>query len=194
MQGESQIKTWRRDKRAELLRQRAQLSDAQQRRIQNRVTKSLRVTVAAPPRACLGFYWPFKGEIDLRGLLKEYLLAGTDAALPVVVEKNQPLEFWRWRPGMPMQTDLWHIPIPEQRVLVQPTVLLIPLVGFDAAGYRLGYGGGYYDRSLALMTPTPWKIGVGYELGRLPSIHPQAHDIPLDTIVTEAGVESFPPR
>jgi 5-formyltetrahydrofolate cyclo-ligase len=65
--------------------------------------------------------------------------------------------------------------------------LIVPLLGFDAAGYRLGYGGGYYDRTLAAMAPRPLSIGVGYELGRLDTIHPQAHDIPLDAIVTENG-------
>jgi 5,10-methenyltetrahydrofolate synthetase len=65
--------------------------------------------------------------------------------------------------------------------------LIVPLLGFDAAGYRLGYGGGYYDRTLATLTPRPLTVGVGYELGRLETIHPQAHDIPLDAIVTEAG-------
>jgi 5-formyltetrahydrofolate cyclo-ligase len=77
---------------------------------------------------------------------------------------------------------------------VRPTVLLVPLVGFDAQGYRLGYGGGYYDRTLAAMTPRARAIGVGYELGRLETIHPQPHDVPMDAIVTEAGVFETPAR
>ena len=90
-----------------------------------------------------------------------------------------------------MQTGIWNIPIPKQRQPLQPTVLLIPLVGFDTKGYRLGYGGGYYDRTLEQLTPIPLKIGIGFEMARIPTIHPQAHDIPMDLIVTEAGVTRY---
>jgi 5-formyltetrahydrofolate cyclo-ligase len=83
-----------------------------------------------------------------------------------------------------MARGIWNIPIPRERNSVRPTALLVPLVGFDAAGYRLGYGGGYYDRPLATLVPKPLTIGVGYELGRLETIYPQPHDIPMDAIVT----------
>jgi 5-formyltetrahydrofolate cyclo-ligase len=71
---------------------------------------------------------------------------------------------------------------------VRPTALLVPLVGFDRRGYRLGYGGGYYDRTLAAMGPKPFTIGIGYEIGCLETIHPQPHDIPMHAIVTGAGL------
>ena len=86
---------------------------------------------------------------------------------------------------MKMSRGVWNIPVPGERTLVQPNLLLVPLVGFDAAGYRLGYGGGYYDRTLAAMSPRPLTIGVGFAMGRLNSIYPQPHDIPMDAIVTE---------
>jgi 5-formyltetrahydrofolate cyclo-ligase len=86
---------------------------------------------------------------------------------------------------------VWDIPIPIERQAVRPTALLVPLVGFDRQGYRLGYGGGYYDRTLAAMDPKPLIIGIGYEIGRLETIHPQPHDVPMDAIVTEAGVARF---
>ena len=70
----------------------------------------------------------------------------------------------------------------------------MPLVGFDAAGYRLGHGGGYYDRTLATFAQKPLSIGIGYELGRLETIHPRSHDIPMDVIVTESGVVRFKRR
>src|SRR5690606_21931832 len=89
---------------------------------------------------------------------------------------------------MKLGRGIWNIPIPAEREPVRPTALLVPVVGFDAAGYRLGYGGGYYDRTLALLEPRPLTIGVGYAGARLDTIHPQPHDIPLDAIVTEAGV------
>ena len=92
---------------------------------------------------------------------------------------------------MKLVRGIWNIPIPSERYPVQPTVLLVPLVGFDAAGYRLGHGGGYYDRTLANLPQKPLGIGIGYDLGRLESIHPQPHDMPMDVIVTESGVERF---
>jgi 5-formyltetrahydrofolate cyclo-ligase len=141
--------------------------------------------------ACLGFYWPFQGEIDVRHLVRNFLAFGAEAALPVVVEMRRPLEFWSWRPRMKLTRGVWNIPVPSDRSPVQPTVLLVPLLGFDVAGYRLGYGGGYYDRTLATFAQKPLTIGIGYELGRLETIYPQPHDIPMDAIVTESGVVSF---
>ena len=91
-----------------------------------------------------------------------------------------------------MQRGFWNIPIPAERRVVVPDALLIPLVGYDAAGYRLGYGGGYYDRTLASRTPLPLRIGVGYDGAELPTIHPQPHDIPMSIIVTERRVLQLP--
>jgi 5-formyltetrahydrofolate cyclo-ligase len=141
--------------------------------------------------ACLGFYWPFQGEIDVRHLVRNFLALGAEAALPVVVEARQPLEFWSWRPRIKLTRGVWNIPVPSDRSPVQPTVLLVPLLGFDAAGYRLGYGGGYYDRTLATLAQKPLTIGIGYEVGRLQTIYPQPHDRPMDAIVTESGVVRF---
>jgi 5-formyltetrahydrofolate cyclo-ligase len=93
-----------------------------------------------------------------------------------------------------MARGVWNIPIPAERQVVPPGALLVPLVGFDSRGYRLGYGGGFYDRTLAALSPKPLAIGVGYEFGRLATIHPQPHDIPMDALVTEAGVVHFRDR
>jgi len=84
---------------------------------------------------------------------------------------------------------VWNIQIPERRQIVIPHAVLAPLVGFDRNCYRLGYGGGYFDRTLAAFTPRPWAIGVGFELSRLKTICPQDFDIPMDLIVTEAGAQ-----
>ena len=107
------------------------------------------------------------------------------AALPVVVAKNAPIEFWQWQPDTLLQRGFWNIPVPAERRLVHPDALLIPLVGYDAAGFRLGYGGGYYDRTLAVAAPRPFCIGVGYDDAEIATIYPQPHDIPMDFIVTE---------
>lgn len=187
MMGWAEIRDWRRARRAELRTRRLALSRAARESIRAVVTRFIRHEVPDLEIACIGFCWPFKGEVDLRHVVRGALASGAEAALPVVVERAQPLEFWSWRPHMPMQRGIWNIPTPAERRVVHPTLLLVPLVGFDAAGYRLGYGGGYFDRTLAIAAPRPMTVGVGYELGRLETIRPQPHDIPLDAIVTEAG-------
>ena len=137
--------------------------------------------------ALIGFYWPFRNEVDLCNFVSEQIGHDGQAALPVVVEKNKPVEFWLWRPGDTLTPGVWNIPIPTKRRPVRPDILLVPLLGFDAAGYRLGNGGGYYDRTLAAMAALPYTVGVGYELGRLSTIYPCSHDVPMNEIVTEAG-------
>lgn len=86
-----------------------------------------------------------------------------------------------------MRPDRFGIPQPVEQVTLDTDLLLVPVNGFDAKGYRIGYGGGYFDRTLASLSPQPLTVGVGFELSRLESIEPQAHDRPLDWIVTEAG-------
>ena len=112
---------------------------------------------------------------------------GATAALPVVVEKNQPVAFHAWTPSSEMTPGFGNVPIPVRRDPVAPSILLVPLIGFDAHGYRLGYGSGYYDRTLAALSPKPLSVGVGCEWGRLPTIHPQPHDIVMDAIATDVG-------
>ena len=113
---------------------------------------------------------------------------GTCLALPVVEEKARPLLFRPWQPATRLAPGIWNIPVPAEGRPVRPDALLVPLVGFDGEGYRLGHGGGYYDRTLAAMAPRPLAIGVGFAASRLPTIHPQPHDVPMDLIVTEEGV------
>ena len=110
---------------------------------------------------------------------------GSRLALPVIVEREQPLVFREWSPGSLMTQGVWNVPMPESGEAVLPDLLVVPLVGFDAQGYRLGYGGGFYDRTIAAMPAKPRTIGVGFELGRLETIYPQPHDIPLERIITE---------
>jgi 5-formyltetrahydrofolate cyclo-ligase len=86
------------------------------------------------------------------------------------------------------QWGVWDIPIPEKREIVMPAMILVPLVGFDCASYRLGYGGGYFDRTLAALRPRPFAIGVGFAFQQLETIYPQPFDMPVDLIVTESGL------
>jgi 5,10-methenyltetrahydrofolate synthetase len=103
-----------------------------------------------------------------------------------VTEKGRPLIFRVWKTGDPLEKGIWNIPIPSTGEPVLPDIVISPIVGIDPNRYRLGYGGGFFDRTLAAMPRKPLVIGIGYELQRIPTIYPQPHDIPMDKIVTEA--------
>jgi 5,10-methenyltetrahydrofolate synthetase len=139
----------------------------------------------------IAFCWPVRGEFDCRPLVGRLLAAGWQACQPVVVTAAAPMVFRSWKADSPMGRDPHGIPIPATDDTVAPTVILLPLVGFDDQGYRLGYGGGYFDRTLAILNPRPLTIGVGFELARVSSLRPEAHDIPLDVVVTETGIRRF---
>lgn len=135
-------------------------------------------------------YWPIKGEPDLRPLMTELDEAGVIVALPLVETKAAPLTFRRWTTETRMVRGDWNIPVPPPDApIVTPEIALAPLVGWTADRYRLGYGGGYFDRTLAALKPRPFVIGIGFDAARLTTIFPQPHDIPLDLIVTEAGLQ-----
>ncbi len=187
----SAVEAFRRAKRVELLARRKLLSFREREACGEKLTARLLAAVNLNEYPVLGFYWPIRGELDLRAVARRHVEAGGIAALPVVVEKNAPVELWQWTPDAAMQRGFWNIPVPAKRNVVVPDALLIPLVGYDAAGYRLGYGGGYYDRTLAAANPRPLCVGVGYADAVLPTIHPQPHDVPMDLIVTEQRVLRF---
>lgn len=133
-------------------------------------------------------YWPFRGEPDFRPFLQEVAARGGRTALPVVVEKGRPLEFHLWQTGEALSRGVWNIPIPAEAKPCRPDIVIAPVVGFDACCYRLGYGGGFFDRTLAAMSQKPRVIGIGYSGSRITTIYPQLHDIPMDVVVTETGL------
>ena len=142
----------------------------------------------------VAFCWPVKNEPDLRPLIAAWQAAakpGFAALLPVVVAPGAPLAFRAWTPHCELVADRYGIATPATGDFVVPQALLLPVNGFDAAGYRIGYGGGFFDRTLATLSPPPLAIGVGFELARVDSIHPEPHDIRLDAIVSETGVWRF---
>jgi len=187
MESWADIRAWRRAQREQLIERRLALPAATREATGARVVEQLLAIADELAMHCIGYYWPFKGEVDLHGLVARLVGRGATAALPVVVDKHQPMVFRRWRQGEPLTHGIWNIPVPAEGAIVTPTLLLVPLVGFDPAGYRLGYGGGYYDRTLAQCAPRPLTIGIGYAASRLATIHPQPHDIPMDRILTEEG-------
>lgn len=136
-------------------------------------------------------YWPIKGEPNLRPVLEALHHAGARVALPLVEVKQAPLVFRRWTPETRMVRGDWNIPVPPPEAeVVVPEIALAPVVGWTEDGFRLGYGGGYFDRTLAALDPRPFTIGIGVQSARLATIFPQPHDIRLDVIVTETGVVS----
>lgn len=180
----SEVAAWRKEERQRLIEQRLAMSaDARAERT---------VAIAAGLDAVLGevsgeivsLYWPFRGEPDLRGWAGEVIAHGGRIALPVVMEKAAPLVFRLWQPGDRLVKGVWNIPVPAEGAPVLPGVVIAPLVGFDGGNYRLGYGGGFFDRTLAAMPRRPrMVVGIGYAESRLETIHPQPHDIPMDRIV-----------
>lgn len=179
------IAAWRIATRKRLLATRSALSDEEHRQRDARIVDNLEASLGGTAISCLSAYWPVRGEPDLRPWLAQLPARGTTLALPVVVGPARPLEFREWLADAPLRSALWDIHEPDGGHLVDPDVVLVPVVGFDRAGYRLGYGGGYFDRTLAARIPRPHVIGIGYAFSELPTIHPQAHDIPMDLIVTD---------
>jgi 5,10-methenyltetrahydrofolate synthetase len=176
--------------RRELLGARSQMQEAERTRADAliRAALLLKIETALGARAgdaVIASYWPIQGEPDLRPLWNRW----REIALPVVVGPAHPLRFARWRPGMAMSVGPHRVPAPAHPEWLEPDLLIIPCLGFhvDARGkcFRLGYGGGYYDRTLqAHDRPT---VGVAYAAGRLSEFKPEVHDVPLDTIVTQTG-------
>jgi 5-formyltetrahydrofolate cyclo-ligase len=190
------VARWRRAERGRLRAERAAISGSVRAEVAAALARALDALVADRPGAVAGRvvsgYWPIKGEPDLRFWLAAMAEAGAVTALPVIEPRAAPLVFRRWTPGMRMVRGVWNIPVPPPAAAVIPAIVLAPLVGWDPAGYRLGHGGGYFDRTLAALTPRPFAIGVGLQAARLETIYPQPHDVPMDAIVTEEGVQVGP--
>jgi 5-formyltetrahydrofolate cyclo-ligase len=178
------VARWRKAERERLIAARIALSVEYRTARTGAITDDLDRLIPAGPDVIVSVYWPIRGEPDLRSWMQAKWDRGVRIALPVAVALRQPLQFREWRPDGPMTRGLWKIPYPADGVVVVPTFILAPVVGFDANCYRLGYGGGFFDRTLAGMTGKPLVIGVGYPDASIPTIFPQPHDIPMNWIVT----------
>ncbi len=185
MKSWAEIREWRKRTRESLIASRLALTVKARLAKGEQARRNMLGAVDLKQYPILGIYWPMRGEIDVRDIARQHIAAGGTVALPVVVEKAAPVEFWKWRPGMGMRRGFWNIPVPAAREVLIPDALIVPLVGFDSGRYRLGYGGGYYDRTLAAMSRRPFRVGLGYAEAELETIFPQPHDIPMDLIVTD---------
>jgi len=182
------IAAWRRELRARLIDARLGISSEEHERSSQAIEKRLDGILVALPPQTLSAYWPFKGEVDLRPLMGRLHARGWITALPSVVKRRSPLEFLEWSDGMEMDLGPYDIPVPRNRRIVRPDVVIAPLVAFDRNNYRLGYGSGFFDMTLAALQPPPLTIGVGFEISAVETIHPLPTDIPFSLIVTEAGL------
>lgn len=189
--GNRDVVNWRKAERSRLIALRTELPPQDRALATATIARRLDEMIAARSTGSgeiVSVYWPIRAEPDLRPWMRAACARGLRIALPVAVALGQPLKFRGWRPDAPLARGLWKIPYPAAGEEVSPTIVLAPLVGFDQACYRLGYGGGFFDRTLAAMARKPWVLGVGYAQLQIPTIFPQPHDIPMDWIVT--GSES----
>lgn len=179
---------WRKKKRIELLARREAVTEDDRFHWSMVITTSLERGFPMLWKNTVGFYWPYRGEFDPRPAMNIIQDRGARLALPEVENKNKLLRFRRWWKETPMKTGAYNITIPDNTELVMVNAILVPMLGFDVQGYRLGYGGGYYDRTITAISPRPLVIGVAFEILRLENFHHRPHDIAVDFIVTEAGI------
>ena len=179
--------------RRQLQAERQAMVDRHQRSVH--LQEVLRVWLVGRPEHTIGAYWPIKGEFDALPALYRWSEAEDRRriGLPVIDRESKQLRFHVWYPGCPMEEDAYGIPKPKDTEAFEPLLLLVPCVGYGPGGLRLGYGGGFYDRTLAALRPRPITIGVGYSHGYVPWLKPEPHDVPLDAILTDEGLAGQAP-
>lgn len=156
----------------------------------------LRIWLLGRADVVIGAYWPIKAEFDPLPALHRWKEDGElmdepqprRIGLPVVDKVSKTLSFHAWYPGCPVEEDAYNIPKPKDTELIVPTLLFVPCVGYGPGGYRLGYGGGFYDRTLAALQPRPFTVGLGFANGFIDDLAPEPHDQPLDAILNDNGV------
>jgi len=177
--------------RQQLIKYRKELPDTLYRHYSAQICEHINQAFPQLSTMRVGFYWPIKNEPDLRPLIESWMVSqrpGFSALLPVIQNADSPLVFRVWTPQSQMTIGQYGIPTLTDGEFMSPDVLLIPAVGFDRKCNRLGYGGGFFDRTLATIWPKPLCIGVSYQFGLIDTTCPVPHDIPLDAIVSEEGV------
>ena len=178
--------------RKRLVEQRLTMPDRMQRC--DLLQRVMRIWLVNRPDIVIGAYWPIKGEFDALPALFRWT-EGEDVkgrhrqiGLPVVDKLHGTLKFHAWFPGCYMEEDAYGIPKPKDTEVIVPTLLFVPCVGYGTGGFRLGYGGGFYDRTLTELQPKPYTVGLGFTDGFLDDFEPEPHDVPLDAILNDNGV------
>ncbi len=185
----AELMAWRNRLRRELLARRLALPADRLHAWRLAMDRHLQYGFPGLAKGVVAFCWPIRNEYDARHLMRRLREQGATAALPVVLAPKTPLIFREWHPGVEMALGKLDIPYPRASAELVPNTVLLPMNGFDAQGYRLGYGGGFFDRTLeSLRARKPLVIGVSFELAAIDTIRPQPWDIPMDYVVTERGV------
>lgn len=188
---EASLRAFRRALRERLVAARLQLSAATLNAHREAIDRHLELGFPGLATGIVGVCWPYRNEYDARFLARRLRERGVRTALPVVLGPRRALVFREWQPGVRLARGVYDIPYPADTPEVVPRALIVPMNGFDAAGYRLGYGGGFFDRTLAALRSAGHRvtaIGVAYEQARVSELHPQPYDVPMDFVVTERGV------
>jgi 5,10-methenyltetrahydrofolate synthetase len=183
-----ELSAWRKGERDRLLRERDELPAAVLAERRARMDMHIERMFPDLVHGVVAFCWPYRNEYDVRHLAAALRRRGAKTAMPVVVAPKTPLIFREWHPGVKLADGPLGIPYPVGSEELQPEHVLLPMLGWDGDGYRLGYGGAFFDRTLASLARRPRVIGLAYEQAYLKSIRPQPHDIPVDFVVTERGV------
>ncbi len=177
--------------RSKLIASREALSDRLERAVA--LQDVLRVWLVSRREASIGAYWPIKGEFDPLPALYRWTEGAPDGVtrrigLPRADRESASLRWHIWFPGCPMEIDAYDIPKPKGTEAFAPELLVVPCLGYGPGGVRLGYGGGFFNRTLRAVKPHPMTVGVSFTLGFLPMLRPSALDIELDALLTEDGV------
>ena len=187
------VSVFRKAERVRLYAARQAVAAADRKEMAARIAARLAEILGTGAGRTIGVYWPIRGEINLRPWMAEAAARGARICLPVVVEKNRPVEFHRWTPDCAMARGFWNIPVPAEADPLVPDVVIVPLLGVDDQGYRLGNGGGFYDRTLALLPGDLLTIGVGQDFARMKTIFPMPWDIPMKRVVLGDGTVTSHP-
>ena len=174
----------------------ARLHMANRQQCSQALQSVMRIWLVGRTDTVIGAYWPIKGEFDPLPVLHRWKEDGElldkpqlrRIGLPVIDKVTKTMRFHVWYPGCPMEEDAYGIPKPKDTEVIEPTLLFVPCVGYGAGGYRLGYGGGFYDRTLAQLRPKPFTVGLGFATGYIDCFEPQPHDQPLDAILNDYGL------
>src|SRR2546423_6722046 len=190
----SDLSNWRKNERTRLLREREALAPEALAELRSRIDHHLERAFPDLVHGILAFCWPYRNEYDARHMAAALRRRGARTALPVVVAPKAPLVFREWKPGVELAVGPLGIPFPVGSPEVSPDHVLLPMLGWDADGYRLGYGGGFFDCTLAALARRPRVIGIAYEQAFLKTIHPPTPEHPLDFAVHQTGREPRRPK
>ncbi len=189
------------DLRDEAKRRRAEAAardpEAAAQALSERALAALAVSAGCLEGCVVSAYWPMGSEIDPRPLMRRLHEAGHPIALPVVVGRGRPLVFRAWRPGEPLEPAGFGTRVPRaERAELTPRALIVPLLAFDRAGYRLGYGGGFYDRTLTQLQRAgeTLALGAAYAGQEVAEVPHDTDDRRLDWVVTEAEAIEIAPH